>query len=55
MKKNEAYTQPELEIEHGERVLNPQTNAPAKRKFPTVGGEPQGKTPHEMATSFPME
>lgn len=54
-KKNEAYKQPELEKEHGERVLTPQTNAPAKRKFPTVGGEPQGKTPHEMATSFPME
>jgi hypothetical protein len=41
--------------EHYERALTPQPDTAPKRRFPTVGGEPQGKPPHEMATFFPME
>ncbi len=54
-KKNEPYREPDPRTEHSVNEPILQTDGEEKRKFPTKGGEPQGKPPHEMTVSFLME
>lgn len=54
-KKNEPYQETEPIKEQSESDLIVQNVNNKERKFPTGGGEPQGKPPHEMAGSFQME
>lgn len=54
-KKNEPYQETEPKKLCSKGTLIMQTLSEKERKFPTDGGEPQGKPPHEMAASFQME
>lgn len=54
-KKNEAYRETKPKNEQPKGDLITKVGSDKKRKFPTDGGEPQGKLPYEMAVSFQME
>lgn len=54
-KNNEAYVEVNPEKKPFESGLIKEIGDDKKRKFPTMGGEPQGKPPHKVTASFQME
>ena len=54
-KNNEAYREIDPEKKASESGLIIESGNDKKRKFPTMGGEPQGKPPHKVTASFQME